>query len=294
MGRSGLSKSGLARTLAERGGGEVAALEVRLDHLLVQAQSAWPGIDVPDDVLLAHLEEMAGQAGDPALSSLEVSDLYLAVACASGHAKALAAFEKHHIAKVPQLLGRLRPTADFVEEVQQVLREKLLLPQADRPPRIAEYSGRGALGAWVRVAAIRTALSLHRKRQSEPSPEDAFADPAASSTDPELRALQIQYRPHLKSALHDALESLEATDRSLLRRQAIEGRTVEELGEELGVHGSTISRRLARIRRGVLDETRKNLMQKVPLRGTELDSLIRAVHSNLDVSVRRILGASER
>ena len=102
---------------------------------------------------------------------------------------------------------------------------------------------------------------------------------------------QARYRPHLKTAVQDALASIADADRLLLHRHAIEGLTVEQLGAEQGVHGSTISRRLTRIRQEIFDRTRKNLLAEVRLNESEFTSIVRVLRSDLDVSVRRILGA---
>ena len=116
-------------------------------------------------------------------------------------------------------------------------------------------------------------------------------DQAAPTATPEVRALQERYRPHLKAAVQRALESVDEEDRRLLHRHAIEGVTVEQLGTEQGVHGSTISRRLTRVRQEIFDRTRQQLLAEVRLNESEFTSIVRVLRSDLDVSVRRILGA---
>jgi len=50
---------------------------------------------------------------------------------------------------------------------KQERRQRLLLPDGDRPARITQYGGRGPLGGWLRVASARLAvnlpLELHRQ-----------------------------------------------------------------------------------------------------------------------------------
>jgi hypothetical protein len=56
-------------------------------------------------------------------------------------------------------VARVHPGADAAAEVCQVLREKLLTSASGQPPRLAGYLGQGPLAAWLRAAAVRTALN---------------------------------------------------------------------------------------------------------------------------------------
>src|SRR6185295_8871681 len=112
--------------------------------------------------------------------------------------------------------------------------------------RIFDYSGAGALGAWVRIAAVRTALSLRRKR--EPLPLDDDAGPPDPAVPLDVGLVRRRYARALRSAVQAAVEALPGEDRELLRQHFIEGMTVDRLGAMKGVHGSTISRRIARAR----------------------------------------------
>ena len=269
-----------------------AALEEALATLLASAKAAWPSFAVDDHAFLEDVRAKLGADGDVLddLTSLHAADLYLAAACASHDPKALAEFERLYVAEVPRSLSRLAPTADFVKEVQQALRDKLLVPQGERRPRIADYSGRGALGAWVRVAALRTALSMRRGRKELLARDGSIPDQVALVTDPDALAVRKRYRGALKAAMQSALASLSDDDRTLLRMHVIEGLSVAELGERHGVHGSTISRRITRIRASVLDEARRQLSAAERLRESEFQSVVRVLQSDLDVSIERILG----
>jgi RNA polymerase sigma-70 factor (ECF subfamily) len=283
----------VAERLAERHGrvGTAAlAVEEALSALLARARAAWPALDVGDEAFLDHLSATLSAEDDllSALSALHAADLYLAAACAMQHPAALAEFERLHIAAVPRALSRLGPTQDFIEEVQQMLRERLLVSRGGAA-RIADYSGRGALGAWVRIAAVRTALGLRRTRKEALGRRGTLPDQAAEVTDPDIEALRRRYRHLLKSAVQTALASLPDEDRLLLRLHVIEGVTVAELGARHGVHGATISRRITRIRGVVLSEARRLVSEQGRLRESELESVVRVLRADLDVSIERIL-----
>src|SRR5260221_7125848 len=120
--------------------------------LLAEGRAAWPKLRVPtrrfNRRALALIQTAQG-------AKLHGADLYLACACAEGAAGALAEFEKEHLSQVPSYVARIGRDPTFVQEVCSRLRERLLVAQGKRPPRIAEYSGRGALSSWLRIAAVR-------------------------------------------------------------------------------------------------------------------------------------------
>jgi RNA polymerase sigma-70 factor, ECF subfamily len=282
---------GIARALAPAA---VIDVRARLLALLDAARASFPDFHVDGEAFLRHVaarvEGQSDLAG--ALDGIAGSDLYLAFACAQADAKAVAEFERRHVAEVPRALSRLGPTAEFADEVQQALRERLLVRQGDRPARIADYSGRGPLGAWVRVAAVRLALSLKRTRRQAPVLPGDVPELGAVLIDPEMDALRRRYRDVLKEAVQAALTSLREPERVLLRRHVLEGKTVEQLGAEHGVHASTISRRITRIRGTVLEHTQRILVGKVGLHQSELKSLLHVLRTDLDVSLERVLGVS--
>ncbi len=107
-------------------------------------------------------------------------------------------------------------------------------------PRIASYSGRGALGAWVRVAAVRVGLRLTEQRRAPmPTIESAL------STDPELDYVRSRYKSSFSQALTEGLATLSPEERNLLRLHFVDGLTIDGLAPFFGVHRATAARRLA-------------------------------------------------
>ena len=144
----------------------------------------------------------------------------------------------------------------MVEEVRQLLRVKLFVSDEGRA-RIGDYSGRGPLQAWLRVAAVRTALNLvSRQTPEEPSTEE---EPLMGVGDPETEYLKAQHRPEFEQAFRAALGTLSIEQRQLLRFHYVDGLTLGQIGRLRQVHESTISRRLLAARDQLLAETRRAL-----------------------------------
>jgi RNA polymerase sigma-70 factor (ECF subfamily) len=132
----------------------------------------------------------------------------------------------------------------FADEVRQELRDKLFT-SPDGEPKIAEYTGRGALGGWVRVSALRIALNLRRsaKRAAAVNERAASMEEALmSGSSPELAYLKERYRAVFTEALEAAVASLSDRDRALLRLYHVDGLSLEAMAALYRVHLSTVSR----------------------------------------------------
>jgi RNA polymerase sigma-70 factor, ECF subfamily len=274
---------------------DVEALAPALEEVLAAAAAAWPGVVVPRGRFLGFLVDRlpAGPEAAAALAGLCVGDLYLACGCADGEPRALAAFDRQFLGVVERaVIGRGASAAESAD-LQQVVRERLLMARAStpgQPPRIAEYSGRGSLRAWVRVVATREALRLlARPRREVPTDDDELAGHLAPAAEPELGYLKELYREEFKRAFREAVAGLSDRERVLLRQHALDGLSIDRLADFYGVHRATTARWVDAARRSVLDRTRRALGQRLHVPSAELDSIMRLIHSRLDVTLPSLL-----
>jgi RNA polymerase sigma-70 factor, ECF subfamily len=261
-----------------------------LEALLSEAHGAWPGVTLPDEEFVVYVAERLpaeppGLSGQDALRRLCTRDLYLALACLRGDGAALAAFEAHCLDSVDGALGRLSAAGDVITEVKQRLRRSLLVADG-QPPAIAQFSGRGNLRAWVRVIAVREALALMRQARKDSPLEDALlAQRLMPADDPELSYLKNVYRQEFKSAFAASMAALGDRARTLLRQQLIDGLSIDELGALYHVHRATAARWLESARRQLVEDTLAALRSRLQVQPDELDSILRLIRSQLDVSV---------
>jgi len=257
-----------------------------LAQLYDAGRATWPGVELDRQEFARWLEARAASVDE-----VHGADLYLACACARGDARAIAAFEKRFGPEVRAALGRMGALPTIADEVAQILRTKLFVVGVDgSPPKIAEYSGRGPLSAWVRVAAVRGALSLIRQKKRH-APR-ALVSPSrlpVQSPDPELAYIKARYRGTFRDAFRDALQALPERDRTLLRAHLIEGRSIDEIGAAHGVHRATAARWLVKARESLLGELRRQVGERLRLGRSEFDSLMGLVRSQLDVSLQGFL-----
>lgn len=257
-------------------------------QLLEEGRAAWPSIPLAAEEFLKFVEGRGQE-----LAEGVAGDLYLACACALQVPQALAAFDQAYVGQVPAYLSRVDGAGPFVEDVRQLLRIRLLVAPAEGSPKIAEYKGKGPLGAWVRVVAINLALEL--KRAAQPgTPTEGIEDlpQLVSTPNPELDFLRTRYAEPFRQAFAAALEALEPRERTVLKLSLVHGLSIDKIAQIYQVHRSTAARWLVDVREKLYDGTRGRLEQQLHLPPRELDSLLALVRSDIDVSVRRILGES--
>jgi len=214
-----------------------------------------------------------------------VGDLELARACLTNDEGAQRQLEAQLRSVLPGALKGLRRDPAFADEVRQKLLEKLLVGPH---PKIAGYSGRGPLKAWLRAAALRTALHLLAQRRPSETLDERIPV-ADTGADPELAHLRRRFAEPLKRSVEAALKELSRDDRNALRFYFLEGMTVQQIATLRGVHKSNVSRLIARVRRDLLASVTAMVKSQVRVTDSELESVLRLMRSNVDVSIERAL-----
>jgi RNA polymerase sigma-70 factor (ECF subfamily) len=105
--------------------------------------------------------------------------------------------------------------------------------------------------------------------------------------------LKQRYRRELKAAFAAAFATLDARSRNVLRSHYLEGLNIDEIGVLNGVHRTTAARWRADARQSLLKATRRQLQESLGANVTEVDSILRMIRSQLDVSLSRLLRGSD-
>ncbi|WP_241758014.1 transcriptional regulator [Myxococcus landrumensis] len=239
-----------------------------------------------------HLGTQLARSEEPglALEQLHARDLALALACVEGLTGADARLEKEVLQKLRVPLARIHPSPAFADEVLQALRSNLLMPREDAPPRLLGYAGVGSLLHWVNITAVRLALRMRKAHGDESLVEAEVLAAHPSPGGLELSFIREDSRAHVRAAFVRAVASLDDEDRELLRLHFVERLSLERMGTLFGLHKSTLSRRLSGVQALLEKRTRRVLSERLSLREEELESLMRAIHGRLDLSLSGLLG----
>lgn len=263
------------------------------DRLHELGRARWPGIEILAADFASHLADHLGIPPETADAlALHAGDLYLALAAARGDPEAIAAIDRTCIERVDPAIHGLLPPCD-IADVKQLLRQRLFVGAAGSSPKILDYAGRGELRAWVRASAVRTAISLLRSQKREHAHhQDLWLAAPEIGLDPTIEHLRPRLQREFQAAFEAALASLTSRDRNLLRQHFLDDLSTDELATLYRVHRVTAFRWLTRARARLLARTRRALAARLQLRRSELDSVMRLVDSQLDISLARLLGAS--
>jgi RNA polymerase sigma-70 factor len=277
------------------GADECAALAEPLAALYDAGRARWPDVDLACADFAAHLLSRLPTDGDRAayLRSLVGEDLYLACACVHDRPGALAAFEAHYLSRVPALVASIDSAREFGDEVQQLVRQRLLLPRDASPPRLADYSGRGALLVWLRVSARRIALAVAAGSAQVKTADFRLVEGLAGGTSPEVQLLRERHAGALAAAIRRALAALAPASRMLLRMYFSSGLSTGQIGATLRVSRATAARQLVAARRAVYEQTRVFLREELAIDSAEFESLARTLHDQLDISLGSLFRAPE-
>lgn len=199
--------------------------------------------------------------------SLRVEELALARACAQGNDRAWEVFLSRYREKLFDA-GRAIARDDATgRELADSLYASLYgteLRDGERRSKLLFYMGRGSLEGWLRTVLAQEYVNRYRSQKKSVSLEEQ--DEAGVQFAAPVRDETVAVDPRLEAAVDSALAALPAEDRYLLAAYFLDQRTLAEVARTLGVHESTISRKLGKLtgqlRRQILDALVKQGMSR--------------------------------
>jgi len=259
-----------------------------LQTLFHEGQQRWPFIAIS----LAQWERGLEIVGISAATEPRSIELFLTVACSCGDAAAITTLEREYLASIFGALAKrfqLDPAA--AADAVQRLREKLLVHRPDRAAAIVDYQGAGALGVWLHVVTLRELISQHRQlqRQRTNDGDDGVLEGLAGGDNPALELISKDSHAHVKAAYQAALARLAVRQRLILRMHICDRLSLEAIAATYNVNRVTVARWLDRARCDVAQGVRDQLLQTLHLAPGDVESLLRNVHSQFELSVERLL-----
>jgi RNA polymerase sigma-70 factor (ECF subfamily) len=181
-------------------------------------------------------------------SSLHVEELALARACAAGNELAWESFLMRYREKLYDAARAIAREDALAHELADSLYGNLFgtaTREGRRVSKLDSYMGRGSLEGWLRTVLAQEFVNRYRSQRRLVSLDEQAEDGAqfaAASAEP---APPLDAR--LESATDEALAALPPQDRYVLAAYYLDGRTLAEVARSLGVHESTISRKLDKL-----------------------------------------------
>ncbi len=262
-----------------------------LHRVLTLARAAWPDVELAPELFSTWISERT--ADGQRLSQLRTDDLFLACACSVGEPRALRYFEEQVLVHVDIVLRRMAMTAATIDETKQVLRRRFFVHEGGALPRIVEYSGRGLLQGWVRVAAVRAAMRVvHRPKAQVEVDSSTIRAVASPGVDLEVDYLKRRSASEFEEALREAFAGLTSRERNILRYYYGERLTIDAIGVVYGVHRATSARWVRQAVDTLVASTRGIMTIRFRLTTSEVSSMMHMIESGVDVALRGVLEGS--
>ncbi len=207
--------------------------------------------------------DAGGQQALELYQNLRVEELALARGCAAGNEAAWQDFLLRYREKLYDAAGAIAREDSAARELADSLYADLYgtsTRDGERLSKLNFYMGRGSLEGWLRTVLAQEYVNRYRRGKrlvSLEEKEEAGVQFVAATAEP---AAPIDAR--LEAATDEALAALPAEDRFILAAYFLDQRTLAEIAQTLGVHESTISRKLGKITAGLRKQILGGLRQR--------------------------------
>ena len=265
-------QANVASALYERSGAAAYAVSVEqfaaiLDEILrkyLSQNSAQNSAHDPDpNSTRASAEQQADFC-----AGLRLEELALARACAAGNERAWQDFIARYRQKLHGMaLHITRDVAHAAELADSLFADLYGVNTRDgiRRSKLVFYTGRGSLEGWLRTVMAQEFINRYRKQKRTVSLEEQTEEGvqfAAAVQEPAYTSDRTSNQ-RLEAATDEALAELSPKDRFTLASYYLDGRTLAEIARTLGLHESSVSRRLDRLATGL----RKRILAGLRMQG---------------------------
>src|ERR1700683_4703769 len=182
------------------------------------------------------------------LRNLRVEDLALARACAIGSEPAWDVFLLRYRGKLYDIAAYITKESSAARDLADSLYADLYgtgSHDGQRVSKLESFTGRGSLEGWLRTVLAQEFVNRYRRAKRLVSLDEEVEDGAQfAAPEPELVSTADS---RLESSTDAALAGLSSEDRFVLAAYYLDGRTLAEVARMVGVHESTISRKLEKL-----------------------------------------------
>ncbi len=245
------------------------------------------------------------------IESIQLDDLFMALACANGNERAWWEFDQQHRSYLERVSRHLASSDLNAQEVVDLVYVELYgtrVVEGERVSKFATYSGKGSIRGWLRTVIWHSLVDLHRASHDSVSLDEMtenvgegyahsnFADIDLGGEDQMIDGVtKKRYRNATVSAIENAFSGLDNHEKLLLLYYHVENLKLREIARlaevptsplrdwfqrksavreknpRSKVHESTIMRWLEKTYKKVLDAFQKELDSKHNLKSEEIE-----------------------
>jgi RNA polymerase sigma-70 factor (ECF subfamily) len=241
------------------------------------------------------------------VDALNADDLCLIIACEKGDEKAWNDLVKNFDSTVKSAARKYSNNAEDAEDLASSIWAELYGLKHDKEgklkTKLSYYSGRGSLAGWLRAVVSQLAIDGFRKTAkfvqieetrefenlaNESSENSDNAKIIHSSSNPEENFSTKQTQKDVSNALRLAINTLEAEDKLILKLYYFDDLKLKDIGNTLGFHEATASRKIVRIQTEMRKSVEKILIAEHGWKKEEVKRYLTEAASKLDVGLERM------
>ncbi len=241
------------------------------------------------------------------IDALRADDLCLIIACEKGNEAAWNDLVKNFDSTVKSAARKISNNAEDAEDLASSIWAELYGLKHDKDgklkTKLSYYSGRGSLAGWLRAVVSQLAIDGFRKTSkfvqieetrefenlaNESSENSDNAKIIHASGNPEENFSAKQTQKDVSNALRQAINNLEAEDKLILKLYYFDDLKLKDIGNTLGFHEATASRKIVRIQTEVRKSVEKILIAEYGWKREEIKRYLTDAASKLDVGLERM------
>jgi len=222
--------------------------------------------------------------------SLHLEELVIARSCAAGNERAWEDFFLRYREKIYHSALAITKEESRAHELANSIYAELYGTggrQGQRKSKLLYYSGRGSLEGWLRTVLAQQHVNRYRSEGNKTVSLDEEAEAgkqfAAVNAPPTL-----EVDPRLNTATDQALAAISPEERCLLAYYFLDGLTLARIASILGVHESTISRKLEKLVKKIRKDIVARLIQ-FGMSQRQAEEALDVDVRDLNVNLRRVL-----
>lgn len=200
------------------------------------------------DIQSKYLPQASPDEAADFCGALRLEELALARACAAGNERAWQDFISRYRNKLRAMALHITRDGAHASDLADSLFADLYgvnTRDGVRNSKLNFYTARGSLEGWLRTVMAQEFINRYRKTKRDVSLDEQEEEGTqfVAPNPPQANASDAR----LEEATDEALGELSAEDRYVLAAYHLDGRTLAEIARVLGLHESSISRRLDRV-----------------------------------------------
>lgn len=242
------------------------------------------------------------------IEELRADDLCLVLACEKGDETAWSDLVKTHDKTVKAAAWKCAPKAEDADDLASSIWAELygLKHDADGKlkSKLSYYSGRGSLGGWLRAIVSQLAVDQYRQQARFVQVEESrdFENLANESSEKTENLAVIAHHDNaeeifeekqlardVSKALNQAIAELSADDRLLLKMYYYDDLKLKEIGQMLGYHEATASRKIVRIQTDIRKAVEKILQSGHNWSEEEVKRYLSETASKLGINLEKLV-----